>query len=117
MLVCENERDALRGRMMKGRHEYQNLIIRHLFHAAMAGFNIQHHDRVWSKVERNIIAKRPSRRDSDGTARPLVDQINITYVSVVRIDDRSVSSVHAIVEYPWRIIAMHDAKNKCLLLI
>src|ERR1035437_6803128 len=117
MLICEYEWDTQFMHPGQGRNKDCDFVVGHLPDTSIPRLDVEHHDGEGREVERNVVAQRATRRNGNLSPSALGDEIAVTDVATVRIGLSAIGRVQAMIENPWQIVAMHDAKNQRLVRI
>ena len=75
MPIRKYKGDIISVSRMQRRNKYYNIIHAPFWNAIVACFDIVQHWRIWSEVDRNIVAEGSSRTARNGAGRPLGDEL------------------------------------------
>ena len=110
MLVGKYERDPQLRDSEQRRNEDQYLLIRHL-RDVISGMDVVHHDREWREIEGDLVVQGSQGTNLDIAVRSSPDQIHVADISILRIENQSVSGVQSMIENPWEVVPMNDPEN------
>jgi hypothetical protein len=77
--------------------------------------DVVHHDREGCEIERHVVAQRPSGTNPNFPLISPSDEIDISYVAIIRVGDLSIAGVQSVIQNPWKIVTVDDPKDQSFL--